>query len=89
MRHSGASRRHTDEIFNPLRLVIESSADTLPPNPAVVAGVSVRWMGSERRRLEGEVTGFVYFADETRRVIQVDRRDLPAVLRNRGFVLGG
>lgn len=70
-----------------LRLVIEPRPDALPPCPAVRDGVPVRYMGTDRRRIEGEATGFVYFADPERRTFEVDRRDLPAILTLRAFVL--
>jgi hypothetical protein len=73
--------------FQPLRLVIERREDDLPPCPAIEDGVAVRYMGTERRRVEGEGTGFVYFADPNRRLFIVDRRDLAGVLTLRAFVL--
>jgi len=69
------------------RLVIEARPDELPPCPAVVDGVAVRYMGTDRRRIEGEATGFVYHADPTRRIFEVDRRDLATILGLRAFVL--
>ncbi len=70
-----------------LRLVSDPTEAALPPCPVVRDGVLVRYMGTERRRVEGEATGFVYFADPTRRVFEVDRRDLVGVLTLRAFVL--
>ncbi len=70
-----------------LRLVTEANPDALPPCPAIRDGVAVRYMGTDRRRIEGEATGFVYFADPTRRLFEVDRRDLAAILTLRAFVL--
>lgn len=69
-----------------LRLVVEARPDGLPPCPAVHDGVPVRYMGTDRRRIEGAATGFVYFADPTRRTFEVDRRDLAAILTLRAFV---
>lgn len=68
-------------------LVLEDPADVLPPCPAVQNGVAVKYMGTERRRIEGEVSGFVYYADPTRRRFDVDRRDLGMMLTLRAFVL--
>jgi hypothetical protein len=72
---------------HPLRLVGDEQDDALPPCPAVRDGVTVRYMGTERRRVEGEATGFVYYADPSRRLIEVDRRDLLTFLGLRAFVL--
>jgi hypothetical protein len=69
------------------RLVLERREDNLPPCPAVLNGVTVRYMGTDRRRIEGEASGFVYFADPERRSFDVDRRDLAAILNLRAFVL--
>lgn len=68
-------------------LVLEQRDDALPPCPAVQGGVAVQYMGTERRRVEGVETGFVYFADPERRIFEVDQRDLAAVLTLRAFVL--
>lgn len=73
--------------FQRPRLVIEARPDALPPCPVVPDGVPVRYMGTERKRVEGEATGFVYYADPERRLFEVDRRDLAGVLSLRAFVL--
>jgi hypothetical protein len=70
-----------------LRLVTDADPDGLPPCPAIRHGVAVRYMGTDRRRVEGEVTGYVYHVDPLRRLFEVDRRDLPGILNLRAFVL--
>lgn len=87
MRQSGSIPLIRPMSHQRLRLVREPREDALPPCPAVVDGVAVRYMGTERRRVEGVVTGFVYYADPARRVIEIDRRDLETVLSLRAFVL--
>lgn len=71
----------------PLQLVREPRAEALPPNPFVVDGVRLLYLGTTRRRVEGEATGFIYFVDGSRRDLDVAPADLPSVLKNRAFVL--
>lgn len=73
--------------IQPLRLIGAEASDALPPCPTVGDGVTVRYMGTERRRVEGESTGYVYYFDPTRRLIDVDARDVKAILALRAFVL--
>ena len=68
--------------------MVDPPSFTLPPNPVVPDPVLVRYAGAERCRIEGQVTGYVYFADAERRVIDVSRRDLPGILRDREFSSG-
>ena len=87
MRRTMPVRQFADIPHEPLRLVRDPEASVLPPNPAVQDGVRVLYLGTTRRRVEGEATGFVYFADPRRREIEVAEADLPSVLSHRAFVL--
>ncbi len=87
MRSSGPLRRVQQDDYQPLRLVSDESEAVLPPNPWIPDGIKLLYLGVNRRRVEGEATGFVYHADPARREIEVAREDLPSVLRNRAFVL--
>lgn len=73
-------------VQRPLRLVRELRDDQLPPSPAIQHGVTFRYMGTERKRIEGENTGYVYYADPERRLVEIDRRDLAMFLSLRAFV---
>lgn len=65
----------------------ESVLEPLPPNPVVEDGIRVRYLGIARRRVEGQVTGYVYHTDASRRVIDVHPNDLASLLRARAFII--
>jgi hypothetical protein len=63
------------------------SNEGLPPNPTVIKGVAVLYLGSGRRDVRGANSGLVYVVSDHRRHFQVDRADLDAMLANRDFML--
>lgn len=58
----------------------------LPKNPAVVDGVRVVYLGTERISVVGSASGLTYVADPRRREFTVHADDVRALVRQRDFI---
>lgn len=76
--------------FRPQKLSLLSAQEKseLPPNPLIDGAVSVVYMGTSVKRIEGAATGYVYHAAPARRDLAVHPADVAEVLTHRAFVLG-
>lgn len=71
----------------PVRRRQRAPTSSLPPNPKVIRGTILLYLGGGSREIRGPATNLVYYVSEHRRKFTVDGADAAPLLRQRELIL--